>query len=231
VQVTFTTRRINCPQVHINNIKIPVQTETKYLGLHLDQKLIWQKHVNTKRQQPNLRLREMFWLLGPKSKLSLENKLLLHKCIIKPIWNYDIQLWGCGKPWNTKRIQRSQSKVLRLIVNAPWYASNLTLRKDLQIPFVKAEIHRLSTLYQQSVLGNNNRLVAEISNPPNVWRRLRRQWPSDLPQPADEKGWSHYSPAKGFVRVSSMDDYSRHLLRANLLITPKKRLVDCKYTA
>jgi hypothetical protein len=38
-QVTFTTRRINCPEVHINDIKIPVQTEIKYLGLHLDQKL------------------------------------------------------------------------------------------------------------------------------------------------------------------------------------------------
>jgi hypothetical protein len=37
---------------------------------------------------------------------------------------------------------------------------------------------------------------------------LRRQWPSDLSQPADEKSWSHYSPATGFVRVSSMDDCS-----------------------
>jgi hypothetical protein len=56
VQVTFTTRRINCRQVHINNIKIPVQTETQYLGLHLDQKLTWQKHAKTKHQQLNLRL-------------------------------------------------------------------------------------------------------------------------------------------------------------------------------
>jgi hypothetical protein len=79
VQVTFTTRRINCPQVNINDIKIPVQTETKYLVLHLDQKLAWQKHVRTKRQQLNLRLRKMFWLLGPKSKLSVKNKQTHHK--------------------------------------------------------------------------------------------------------------------------------------------------------
>jgi hypothetical protein len=187
VQVAFTTRRINCTQVDINDIKIPVQTETKYLGLHLDQKLIWQKHVKTKRQQLNLRLREMFWLLGPKSKLSLENKPLLYKCTIKPIWTYGIQLWGCTKPSNIKIIQRFQSKVLRLIVNAPWYVSNLTLHKDLQIQFVIEEIRILSTLYLQSVLGHNSRLVVGNSNPPNARRRLRRQWPSDLPQPADEK--------------------------------------------
>jgi hypothetical protein len=95
VQATFTTRRINFPQVSISNIKIPVQTETKYLGLYLDQKLTWQKHVKTKRQKLNLRLREMYWLLGCKSKFSIENKLLLYKCLIKPIWTYGIQLWGC----------------------------------------------------------------------------------------------------------------------------------------
>jgi hypothetical protein len=55
VQVTFTTRSVNCPQVNINDIKIPVQTEAKYLGLHLDQNLTWQKHVKTKRQQLNFK--------------------------------------------------------------------------------------------------------------------------------------------------------------------------------
>jgi hypothetical protein len=128
----------------------------------------------------------MSWLLGRKSKLSIENKLLLYKCIIKPIWTYGVQLWGCTKPSNTKIIQRFESKVLRLITNAPWYVSNLTLHYDLQIPFVIEEIQRLSTLYHESVLRHNNRLVAENSNPPNA-RRLRRQWPSDLQQPADGK--------------------------------------------
>jgi hypothetical protein len=55
------------------------------------------------------------------------------------------------------------------------------------IPFIIEEIHRLSTIYHQSILGHNNRLAVEISNPPTVRRRLKRQWPSDLPQPSDDK--------------------------------------------
>jgi hypothetical protein len=39
VQVTFTMKHINCPQVITNSIKIPVQTEVKHLGLYLDRKL------------------------------------------------------------------------------------------------------------------------------------------------------------------------------------------------
>jgi hypothetical protein len=108
---------------------------------------------------------------------------------MKLIWAYDIQLWGCAKPSNAKVIKNSKYKVLRSVTNAPWHVSNFTLHNDLQITFVIEEIrvHRLSTLYHGSILGHNNRLAAEISNPPNVWRRLRRQWPSDLPQPADEE--------------------------------------------
>jgi hypothetical protein len=66
--------------VQIIGIQTPVQPEVKYLGLYLDQKLTWQKHVKTKGQKLNLKLREMSWLLGRKSKLSTENKLLLCKC-------------------------------------------------------------------------------------------------------------------------------------------------------
>jgi hypothetical protein len=75
VHITFTTRRIICPQVSINNTPIPVKNEVKYLGLHLDQKLTWHKHIKTKRRQINLKLREMSWLLGRRSKLSTNNKL------------------------------------------------------------------------------------------------------------------------------------------------------------
>jgi hypothetical protein len=110
--------------------------------------------IKTKRQQLNLKVRQMSWLLGRKSKLSLENKTLIYKCILKPIWTYGIQLWGCAKPSNTKIIQRLQSKVLRTVTNAPWYVSNYTLHTDLQIPFITDEVKRYSTLYCNRLIGH-----------------------------------------------------------------------------
>jgi hypothetical protein len=111
-----------------------VHSEVKYLGLHLDKKLTWEKHIETKRQQMNMKLREMSCLMNRKSKLSLKNKLLLYKSIITPIWIYGVQLWGCTKPSNTQIIRRLQSKVLRTITNASWYVSNPTLHIDLKVP-------------------------------------------------------------------------------------------------
>jgi hypothetical protein len=63
-QITFTTKHTNCPPVTITNIQIPVQKEVKYLGLYLDQKLTWQKHIKTKCQHLNLKVQQMSWLLG-----------------------------------------------------------------------------------------------------------------------------------------------------------------------
>jgi hypothetical protein len=44
----------------------------------------------------------MYWLLGRKSLLSLSNKILLYKTILKPIWTYEIQLWGTASTSNVE---------------------------------------------------------------------------------------------------------------------------------
>jgi hypothetical protein len=133
----------------------------------------------------------MSWLLGRKSKLSLENKTLIYKCILKSIWTYGIQLWACAKPSNTKIIQRLQSNVLRTITNAPWYVSNFMLHNDLRSPFITEEIKRYSTIYYNRLIGHENSYETELSNPLNVRRRLKRQWPSDLKDQREEQEQRH----------------------------------------
>jgi len=49
-------------------------------------------HIFTKRKQLGIQLSKMYWLLGSKSQLSIENKLLLYEAILKPIWAYGVQL-------------------------------------------------------------------------------------------------------------------------------------------
>jgi hypothetical protein len=66
----------------------------------------------------------------------MTNKLLHYNTIIMPIWTFGLELWGSTKPSNLRRIQSLQSKILRKIVDAPFYVSNLTLDKDLKVPFV-----------------------------------------------------------------------------------------------
>jgi hypothetical protein len=71
---------------------------------------------------------------------------LIYKVILKPIWTYGIELWGCAKPSNIKILQTYQSKTSRMITNAPWYVSNQTLHDDLKIPFISDVIYIFRSL-------------------------------------------------------------------------------------
>ena len=180
VHVTFTTRTNVCPPLTFNNAPIPVVAEVKYLGLHLEQRLTWQTHIRAKRRQLDMKLRQMLWLLGPNSKLTLNNKLLLYKVVLKPIWSYGVQLWGCAKPTRLKLIQQFQSKLLRSIVNAPWYVSSRLLHNDLHISSITDEIQRVATKYNDKTHNHANDLIEHLYNNGPTDRRLRRTWPADL---------------------------------------------------
>ena len=45
--ITFTLNRETCPAVTLNGQYIPQQETAKYLGIHLDRRLTWQKHILT----------------------------------------------------------------------------------------------------------------------------------------------------------------------------------------
>jgi len=119
VQITFTLRKGQCPPVYMNDTKLPVGNSIKYLRMHLDHKLNWKEHIVKKRKQVALKVKELYWLIGRKSSLSFENKLLLYKCIIKPIWTYGIEIWGCVSKASQAIFQKAQSSILRMMTDAP----------------------------------------------------------------------------------------------------------------
>ncbi|GBP88608.1 RNA-directed DNA polymerase from mobile element jockey [Eumeta japonica] len=113
VQVTFTLRRKTCPPVKLCNVQIPQADDAKYLGMHLDRRLTWRKHIWTKRKQLDCELMNMYWLIGCKSQLSDASKMTIYKTILKPVWTYGIQLWGTASHSNIEILERFQSKTMR----------------------------------------------------------------------------------------------------------------------
>lgn len=95
----------------------------------LDKTLTWGPHLKFKRKSLNSRL--LLLRLVLKSKLPLQNKILIYKSMLRPIWSYGAQIWGCAKPSQIKTIEAFQSISLRVITSAPWYVSIPTLHKDL----------------------------------------------------------------------------------------------------
>jgi len=180
VQVTFTLNKMTCPPVKLNNDDRPQSDEVKYLGIHLDRRLTWRKHITTKRKQLDLKLRNLYWIIGRKSQLSLENKLLVYKVILKAVWTYGIQIWGTASNSNLEILERFQSNVLRIITDAPWYVPNTVIKRDLQIPTVKQEAGKFSTKYRKRLDTHPNNLENTLFKEQFGTCRLKRLYPTDL---------------------------------------------------
>ena len=86
--VTFALRKGYCPDIYIYGQQISNSNCVKYLGMHLDRRLTRKDHVKAKKEYT----KRMYWLLGNNSELNLDNKTLLYKTILKPVWTYGIEL-------------------------------------------------------------------------------------------------------------------------------------------
>lgn len=177
--INFTYKKEKGTILRLNNSIIPYANTAKYLGMTLDAKLRWKEHIKKKQEEIKLRAKGMYWLIGRRSQLTIQNKVLLYNQVIKPIWLYGVQLWGCASKTNIERIQRSQNKILRDIVNAPWFIRNRDIHRDLKIPTIEDEIRKTAHRHQHKLQEHVNTEVRSLIGSQGQ-RRLKRTKPFEL---------------------------------------------------
>lgn len=138
---------------YINSHQIPQNNDTKYIGMHLDRKFNWQKHISTNRKHIGLIYQKLHTIMSRHSKLSIDNKLNIY-CIIKPVWTYGFQLWGTSSTSYVEILRRFQSKVLCCITGGPWYVPNTEIQQDLQINNINDTIQLHSRKYRDKTYHN-----------------------------------------------------------------------------
>ena len=181
VHVTFTLRRKNNNiHTYLNGRQVPQADSTKYLGLHLDSRIIWKHHVRQKAEQIRIKQRQLYWLIGHHSKMNLYCKRLVYQSILMPIWMYGVQLWGCTHRSNRDIIQRTQNKVLRMITNAYRFVTNEEIHKDLKIKKVEEIIREFALKHEMRLLAHPNVEATQLLETTNEIRRLKRLMPHDL---------------------------------------------------
>jgi len=181
VHINFTYKKIqDHPRLSMHDVVVPYHNSAKYLGMNLDAKVKWNEHTKIKKTELGIRYRQLYWLMGRNSKVSIYNKMLLYNQVLKPIWVYGIQLWGCAAQCHIDSIQRFQNKVLRNAVNAPWYIRNNDLHKDLGIPMVHEVIEQMALKHQSKLTVHINEEATQLLNTTNLTRRLKRKKPLDL---------------------------------------------------
>ena len=132
------SHRLNLPprSLTINGKIIPQTKLVKYLGVNIDSKLRWYHHIMATVKKSSQALGQFYPLIAPSSNLSLPNKLLLYKQIIRPMMCYGSLVWGTAAATTIKKLQIQQNKFLRIACGAPKSTNMSFLQEELGIlPF------------------------------------------------------------------------------------------------
>ena len=75
---------------------------------------------------------------------------------------------------NIEILKRFQSKVLRIITDAPRYVPNAVIKRDLKVLSVRHEVRKYRVTYRQRLDYHPNRLAKSLFKKTHYNRRLKR---------------------------------------------------------
>ena len=135
----------------LNERRLTHISTVKYLGILLDEHLLWTKQVNW----VNLKLKQTIGIL---SKLRYNTSLPILKIVYHSLLGshlqYGAQLWGQGNCVNQNIIQNLQNQALRKITFKKFHDPVNPLYKDLKILKFKDLLHLQNCLFVLQIEQN-----------------------------------------------------------------------------
>ncbi|GBN98805.1 putative RNA-directed DNA polymerase from transposon X-element [Araneus ventricosus] len=173
--VYFTKRRKVPDPPKLYRRAINWSKDTKYLGVTLDSRLTYDKHITNVYKQTRSTKARLYPLLGRNSKLSLQNKLLLYKTILRPKMTCASPVWGAAAHSHIQKLEATQNIIARQIINAHWFIRNRYILKDLRLPPVISHIKNLANRFFYSVDNHTNQAIKDIPtyDPSNPRKKKR----------------------------------------------------------
>ncbi|GFW21863.1 RNA-directed DNA polymerase from mobile element jockey [Trichonephila clavipes] len=165
-EAVFFTQRRPPPETTLQNQRIPWSQHTKYLGVIIDKNLTFRQHITYVRNKFKNATRQLYSLIGKKSKLNRRNKMLIYTLILKPLLTYASPIWAHAARTNINLIEISQNVILRQILDAHWYMWNADIRSALQIPTIRQTIRKLANNFFSNIDGHENPSIQAIPTYP-----------------------------------------------------------------
>jgi hypothetical protein len=101
-------------------------------------------------------------LLNRRNNLSIRNRVLYYKQLIRLIVDYDFLTWRYAARSYVRKLQVLQSKCLCIAPDARWYISDRQLHEDLGVPFFAEHIRALTESYDLMIPGVVKPLVRQL---------------------------------------------------------------------
>ena len=116
------------PSFSIGDQDIEMITNTRYLGVQIDSKLDWDKHIDTIKTKANRALGLIKY-----SKKYLPSDILnkMYRGIVEPHLSYCCSVWGCCNESKLDVLQKIQNRAARIVTSSPNDASAAPIIQNL----------------------------------------------------------------------------------------------------
>ncbi|CAI6355139.1 unnamed protein product [Macrosiphum euphorbiae] len=150
-------------QPKLKNISIEWSHSMKYLGVHVDKKLNFSKHVTTAVNTAKSVKHSLYPLLSSPS-LTINTKCFIYKTYIRPIATYASHIWASNlsaSSWS--KLESLQSTSLRQISDQLWSVNNKAIRHSTNILPIKDHINQLTNSVKTQIINSPHNHISEIS--------------------------------------------------------------------
>lgn len=164
--IFFTRKRKPCflpsGKIRVKGVELDWVPSVKYLGVNLDTRLSFNEHVTKTIKKVNVAIKMLYPFINRKSLLCNDNKIIIYKVIFQAILLYGCQVWGDCAKCHIKRLQISQNKTIKMMLNLPWHHSTLDVHRKANVELIHERIHKLNTKFITRCQFADNILVNEL---------------------------------------------------------------------
>ncbi len=123
-------------RVAADGVAVDLADEFKYLGVHLDPKLTFLRHMEHVTKKCNSRLR----MLGKTRKFVTEQtSLMMYKSLIAPVFYYCDVVYDCLSTADSSKLQKIQNSALRIVLQRDKCSHVAALHQDLNLMYLLSD--------------------------------------------------------------------------------------------
>jgi hypothetical protein len=150
-----------------NNSSFDWKPSVKYLGVVLDNKLLFKEHIDLIVKKASAAcFSSLYCLLKRNSHVSLDSKLRIYKAYIRPIMTYACPVFANAANCHINKLQLFQNKILRMILDIKWndFKSTQDIHDSANIPLIRDFIVKISRNFYSKSLSHSNHLINKLGN-------------------------------------------------------------------
>lgn len=151
-------------KIKFNGSELDWRDNVKYLGVLLDQKLLFAKNISANVSKAKKAMATLYCLLRKNSSLDKHSKLTLYRAYIRPTMTYACQAFSnCAKS-HLAKLQVVQNKCLRMALNAPFRTRISRLHEVAEVPLINEFITKLTDSFYSRASYSENKLTKKLGD-------------------------------------------------------------------